>query len=43
MGKRGDQFIIILDITRVFSLEDAALLATAAGPIPAALGELVEA
>ena len=29
MGKRGDQFIIILDIARVFSLEDATLLAAA--------------
>ena len=26
MGKRGDQFIIILDIAKVFSLEDAAFL-----------------
>ena len=28
MGKRGDQFIIILDIARVFSLDDVALLET---------------
>ena len=26
MGKRGDQFIIILDIAKVFTLEDVALL-----------------
>jgi len=30
MGKRGDQFIIILDINRVFSLTDLALGETAA-------------
>lgn len=29
MGKRGDQFIIILDITKVFSADGGALLATA--------------
>jgi purine-binding chemotaxis protein CheW len=28
MGKRGDQFIIILDIAKVFSFEDVALLET---------------
>lgn len=30
MGKRGDEFIIILDITKVFCTEDAALLQTGA-------------
>jgi purine-binding chemotaxis protein CheW len=30
MGKRGDQFIIILDIAKVFSLDDVALLETSA-------------
>ncbi len=38
MGKRGDQFIIILDINAVFSSDDAALLSSASSP-----ADLVEA
>lgn len=36
MGKRGDQFIIILDIAKVFSTDEAALLQTQsnAQPVP---------
>ena len=40
MGKRGDQFIIILDIARVFSLEDAAVLATVPDSALATAGAL---
>ena len=40
MGKRGDQFIIILDIAKVFSLEDAALLAATPDGALATAGEL---
>lgn len=32
MGKRGDQFIIILDINRVFSIDGSALLSVANAP-----------
>lgn len=32
MGKRGDDFIIILDIARVFSSDASALVAASAGP-----------
>ena len=38
MGKRGDQVIIILDIAKVFTLEDTALLATAPEAALAASG-----
>lgn len=41
MGKRGDEFIIILDITKVFSMEDAALLQTGAAGAPAEAAEPV--
>ncbi len=36
MGKRGDQFIIILDIAKVFSTDEAALLQTQSNsqPVP---------
>lgn len=38
MGKRGDQFIIILDITKVFSMEDVAQIeATQASAPPTAV------
>jgi len=37
MGKRGDEFIIILDINQVFSSKDAALLERNAAPTEAAV------
>jgi purine-binding chemotaxis protein CheW len=36
MGRRGDDFIIILDVNAVFSSEDAALVNPQAGPEDAA-------
>jgi len=35
MGKRGDQFIILLDIAAVFSADDLALVEAAATPVAA--------
>jgi len=35
MGKRGDDFIIILDVNAIFCSDDAALVSDAAEPVPA--------